>query len=51
MKAAFEIAEQDIGGMQIAGDLSERHGRVCDIHQVNVAGQDHLHCIAFALIG
>jgi hypothetical protein len=36
--------------MEIAGNSSERRGRVGDIHQVDVAGQDNLHCVILAML-
>src|SRR5262249_7315322 len=38
-----EVAEHDVGGAELVGDARERHRRIRHVHQVDVAGQDHLH--------
>ncbi len=41
-QAAFEIAEHHVGLAQLVAHQGERHGGIGDIHEIDVAGQDHL---------
>src|SRR5258706_868196 len=41
VKAAFEVAEYDVGGAEFRGDSFERNGGIGDVHQVDVTGKDH----------
>ena len=42
IEAAFEIAEHDVGGAELLLHACERHRGIVDVHQVDVAGEDHL---------
>src|SRR5271166_550156 len=41
VKAALEIAEHDLGGMERGAHARERHVRSVHIHQIDVAGEDY----------
>jgi hypothetical protein len=37
VEAALEVAENDIGGAQFCRDAVKGHGRIGDVHQIDVA--------------
>jgi hypothetical protein len=39
VETTLEIAEDEIGRLELCGDLREWPRRVCDIHQVDVTGE------------
>jgi hypothetical protein len=41
VQQAFEVGEDQIGFAQCVADARERHPRVIDIHQIDVANQNH----------
>ena len=39
MQTAFQIAEHDIGGVQLGGNMAERNRRIGDVHQIDITRQ------------
>jgi hypothetical protein len=55
VQTALQVAEDDIGRAKLVANARERDRRVIDVHQVDVAGEDHVghaatlvvrHCVA-----
>jgi len=41
VETAFEVEEHDVGGAELVADKGKGYGRVGDVHQVDVTGEDH----------